>query len=90
MRYAVLVLLCLASWGLRAQDFVLVPIGVPPVRLNTSTATLTPDGVHWTFSTPKASVTLTPRGDTYTTFRSLNSTVTLTPKGTTIFTVQGR
>ena len=90
MKAGVLVLAVLVGFAAQAEDLVLVPVDPAPVRFNSSTATLTPDGVYWTFRTPKAAVTLTPRGETYTTFRGLNSTVTLTPKGTTVFTVQGR
>ena len=68
----------------------LVPVDPTPVRASSSSATLTPDGVYWTFRTPKASVTLTPRGETYTTFRGTNSSVTLLPKGQVVFSVRGR
>ena len=89
MKASLFLLAALVGFAAQAEDLVLVPVDPAPVRLNSSTATLTPDGVYWTFRTPKTSVTLTPRGDTYTTFRSLNSTVTLTPQGETYTTLRG-
>ena len=91
MKAMLIILAGFVSLAAQGQDFaVLVPVGTTPARLTTSSATLTPNGVYWTFNTPKASVTLTPRGETYTTFRSANSSVTLLPQGQVIFTVNGR
>ena len=90
MKTMLIILAGCASFAAQGQDAVLVPVGTTPARLTTSSATLTPNGVYWTFNTPKASVTLTPRGESYTTFHSANSSVTLLPQGQVIFTFQGR
>ena len=91
MKAMLIILAGVVSLAAQAEDVtVLVPVGATPARLTTSTATITPNGVYWTFNTPKASVTLTPRGDSYTTFRSANSGVTLLPQGQVVFTFNGR
>lgn len=90
MKTMLIILAGFASCAARGQDVVLVPVGTTPVQLTTSSETLTPNGVYWTFNTPKASVTLTQRGESYTTFRSANSSMTLLPQGQVIFTVSGR
>jgi hypothetical protein len=90
MKTMLIILAGFASCAAQAQDAVLVPVGSASLQPTTSSATLTPNGVYWTFNTPKASVTLTPRGESYTTFRSANSSMTLLPQGQVIFTVSGR
>lgn len=90
MKAMLIILAGFVSLAAQGQEAVLVAVATTPARLTTSSATLTPNGVYWTFNTPKASVTLTPRGETYTTFRSANSSVTLLPQGQVIFTVNGR
>jgi hypothetical protein len=90
MKAGLVVIAALAGLAAEAEDLVLVSVDPAPARFNSSTATLTPDGVYWTFSTPKASVTLTPRGESYATFRSLNSTVTLLPAGQVVYSVRAK
>ena len=95
MKAASLVLLGLVSVGAVAEEVVLVvPMHPAPLRWSppvraTSSATLTPNGVYWTFDTARATTTLGPRGELYQTFRSPNATVTLLPRGELVWTMQG-
>jgi hypothetical protein len=75
----------------RAQDLtLLVPLNPTPDRQTASSATLTPNGVYWTFNSPRATTTLGPNGELYRTFHGPTSSVTLLPQGQVIFTFRGR
>jgi hypothetical protein len=85
----------LLSVAARAQDLtLLVPLNPTPVRQatsqTTSSATLTPNGVYWTFNSPRATTTLGPNGELYRTFHGPTSSVTLLPQGQVILTFRGR
>ena len=83
------------SLGAHADDLTLVlPVRTTPLHglalRPTSSATLTPRGVYWTFETPHSTTTLGPKGELYQTFRSSNASVTLLLDGGLVWTVKGR
>ena len=91
MKASSLLIAVLLGVAAQAEDLtVLVPLNPAPVQRTTSSATLTPSGVYWTFNSPRASTTLGPKGELYQTFRSANSSVTLLPQGQVIVTFKGR
>lgn len=90
MKAMLLMIAAFASSVAHGADYVVVQAGPTSVQRTTSSATLTPSGVYWTFSSPRATTTLGPRGELYQTFRGVNSTVTLLPQGQMVFTVRGR
>ena len=95
MKVWALVMAGLMSLAARADDLTLVlPVHAAPLHglalRPTSSATLTPRGVYWTFETPRATTTLGPKGELYQTFRSPTATVTLLPDGGLVWTVKGR
>ena len=63
MKAAFLLLLAVLCSAAQAEDVVVwVPAASPPPQVTSSTATLTPEGVYWTFNSARSSVTLTPLG----------------------------